>query len=218
MNEEVRLGVLISGSGTNLQAIIDAVEQGKLPVSIGVVISNVDEVEGIERAKRHGLPSRIIRHTEFPTRESFEKTLVAELDQHGVNLVILAGFLRLLSPSFVRRYPNRIMNIHPSLLPAFPGLNVQKKAIDHGVRFSGCTVHFVDEECDHGPIIIQAAVPVYPNDAVEELAERILREEHRIYPLAIRFYAEGRLRIEGRRVFVEGLQKEEKSALIHPTI
>lgn len=216
MKEEIRLGVLISGAGTNLQAIIDAVERGEVPASIAVVISNCAGVEGIEKAKRHGLDCCVIRHGDFSNRREFEEALIAEMDRHGVNLVVLAGFLRLLSPVFVRRYPNRIMNIHPSLLPAFPGLDVQQKAIDHGVRFSGCTVHFVDEECDHGPIIIQAAVPVYPDDTAEELAERILREEHRVYPIAIRLYAEGRLRVSGRRVFVVGLAKEEKKTLIHP--
>ena len=218
MKERVRLGVLISGAGTNLQAIIDAAERGELPASIASVISNCEGVEGIEKAKRHGLDCCVIRHGDFSSRHEFEKALIAELDRHEVNLVVLAGFLRLLSPLFVRRYPNRIMNIHPSLLPAFPGLDVQQKAIDHGVRFSGCTVHFVDEECDHGPIIIQAAVPVYPDDTAEELAERILREEHRIYPLAIRLYAEGRLHVSGRRVFVDGLAREDEKALIHPFV
>ena len=218
MRRQVPIGVLISGSGTNLQAIIDAVEAKELDAKIQVVLSNRAEAYGLVRAKKHGIPVEILDHKRFASREAFDQAVVDILLAREVELVVLAGFMRLLSTVFVSAYSNRIMNIHPALLPAFPGLHVQKKALEHGVRFSGCTVHFVNEECDEGPIIIQAVVPVFPEDTEESLAARILEQEHRIYPRAIQLYSEGRLHIEGRRVLVDGLVKEENQVLIQPPL
>jgi phosphoribosylglycinamide formyltransferase-1 len=209
---------LISGSGTNLQAIIDAIEAKELDAKIQLVLSNRADAHGLVRAKKHGIPIEVLDHKRFSGREDFDQAVVDILQARGVELVVLAGFMRLLSPIFVRAYSNRIMNIHPALLPAFPGLHVQKKALEHGVRFSGCTVHFVNDECDEGPIIIQAVVPVLAKDTEDSLASRILAQEHRIYPRAIQLYSEGRLRIEGRKVFVEGLAIEENQVLVQPPL
>jgi phosphoribosylglycinamide formyltransferase-1 len=218
MRQPISLGVLISGSGSNLQAIIDAIEAQELDAKIQVVLSNRADAYGLVRAKKHGIPIEVLDHKRFPSREAFDQAVVDILRDRQVELVVLAGFMRLLSPVFVRAYSNRIMNIHPALLPAFPGLHVQKKAVEHGVRFSGCTVHFVNEACDEGPIIIQAVVPVFPDDTEQTLAGRILEQEHRIYPRAIQLYSEGRLRIEGRRVFVDGLAREENQVLVLPPV
>ncbi|HYA30925.1 MAG TPA: phosphoribosylglycinamide formyltransferase, partial [Acidobacteriota bacterium] len=211
-------GVLISGGGTNLQSIIDAIEAKRLDAKIEVVLSNKTEAYGLTRARNHGVPTAILDHQAFTNREAYDQAVVDILRARDVELVVLAGFMRLLSPVFVRAYSNRIMNIHPALLPAFPGLHVQKKAVDHGVRFAGCTVHFVNEECDEGPIIIQAVVPVFPDDTEATLAARILKQEHRIYPRAIQLYAEGRLHVVGRKVSVDGLAKDEGSVLIQPSL
>lgn len=218
MARQVPIGVLISGSGTNLQAIIDAIEAKRLDAVIQVVISNKEDAFGLVRAKKHGTPTEVVDHRNFSTREAFDQAVIEILQSRQVELLILAGFMRLLSPVLVRAFSNRIMNIHPALLPAFPGLHVQKKAVEHGVRFSGCTVHFVNEECDEGPIIVQAAVPVYPDDTEETLSARILEQEHRIYPLAIQLYSEGRLKVAGRKVSVDGLIKEERQVLILPPL
>ena len=218
MRRQVPIGVLISGSGTNLQSIIDAIEGKELEAKIQVVLSNRADAYGLVRAKKHGIPVEVLDHKRFASREAFDQAVVDILRAREVELVVLAGFMRLLSPVFVSAYSNRIMNIHPALLPAFPGLHVQKKAVEHGVRFSGCTVHFVNEECDEGPIIIQAVVPVFPEDTEESLAARILEQEHRIYPRAIQLYSEGRLRIEGRKVFVDGLNKEANQVLVQPPL
>lgn len=218
MAREVPIGVLISGSGTNLQAIIDAVEEKRLDAAIRVVISNRADAFGLVRASDHHIPTEVLDHRNFATREDYDRALTDILRARQVELVILAGFMRLLSPLFVRAFPNRIMNIHPALLPSFPGLHAQRKAVEHGVRFSGCTVHFVNEECDQGPIIIQAVVPVFPDDTEESLSGRILEQEHRIYPRAIQLYSEGRLRVEGRKVLVDGLQRGESQALIQPPL
>jgi phosphoribosylglycinamide formyltransferase 1 len=218
MRRPVPIGVLISGSGTNLQSIIDAIEAKQLEAKIQVVLSNRADAYGLVRAKKHGIPVEVLDHKRFASREAFDQAVVDILRAREVELVVLAGFMRLLSPVFVGAYSNRIMNIHPALLPAFPGLHVQKKALEHGVRFSGCTVHFVNEECDEGPIIIQAVVPVFSEDTEESLAARILEQEHRIYPRAIQLYSEGRLRIEGRKVFVDGLGKEENQVLVQPPL
>jgi phosphoribosylglycinamide formyltransferase-1 len=218
MARVIPIAVLISGGGTNLQAIIDAVEAKRLDASIEIVLSNKAAAYGLTRARDHGLPVAVLDHKEFPSREAYDQAVVDLLRARGVELVALAGFMRLLSPVFVKAYSNRIMNIHPALLPSFPGLHVQRKALEHGVRFSGCTVHFVNEECDEGPIIIQAVVPVFSDDSEETLAARILEQEHRIYPRAIQLYAEGRLRIEGRRVIVTGGAKEERAALVEPPL
>jgi phosphoribosylglycinamide formyltransferase-1 len=218
MARNVPIAVLLSGSGTNLQAIIEQVEAKRLDAKIEVVLSNKADAYGLVRAKNHGIATEVLDHKQFPSREAYDQAVVDILRARGVELVVLAGFMRLLSPVFVKAYSNRIMNIHPALLPSFPGLHVQKKAVEHGVRFSGCTVHFVNEECDEGPIIIQAVVPVFPDDSEESLAARILKQEHRIYPRAIQLYAEGRLRVEGRRVLVDGLAKDEARVLFQPPL
>ena len=218
MARRVPIGVLISGGGTNLQAIIDAIEAKKLDAEICVVLSNKADAYGLARAKQHGIATAVLDHKSFASREDYDQAVVDVLRARSVELVILAGFMRLLSPVFIKASSNRIMNIHPSLLPAFPGLHVQKKALDHGVRFAGCTVHFVNEECDEGPIIIQAVVPVYPDDDEATLAARILKQEHRIYPRAIQLYAEGRLRVTGRKVLVDGLSRDESPVLVLPPL
>lgn len=215
---KVSLGVLISGGGTNLQAIIDAIEAGRLDARVELVLSNRSDAHGLARARNHGIPTEVLNHKEFASREAYDEAVVALLRARGVDLVVLAGFMRLLSPVFVKAYSNRIMNIHPALLPSFPGLHVQQKAVEHGVRFSGCTVHFVNEECDEGPIIIQAVVPVFSDDTAEMLAARILEQEHRIYPRAIQLYAEGRLRVVGRRVVIERAAKNGGEALVQPPL
>jgi phosphoribosylglycinamide formyltransferase-1 len=218
MARQVPIGVLISGGGTNLQAIIDAIEAKKLDAEVCVVLSNKADAYGLARAKQHGIATALLDHKSFASREDYDQAVVDVLRARGAELVILAGFMRLLSPVFIKAYSNRIMNIHPSLLPSFPGLHVQKKALDHGVRFAGCTVHFVNEECDEGPIIIQAVVPVYPDDDEATLAARILKQEHRIYPRAIQLYAEGRLRVTGRKVLVDGLTRDESPVLVLPPL
>jgi phosphoribosylglycinamide formyltransferase 1 len=218
MAKQLPIAVLISGGGTNLQSIIDAIEAKKLDANIELVLSNKADAHGLARAKNHGLATEVLDHKAFPSREAYDQAVVDLLRARGVELVVLAGFMRLLSPVFVRAYSNRIMNIHPALLPAFPGLHVQKKALEHGVRFAGCTVHFVNEECDEGPIIIQAVVPVFPDDNEETLAARILKQEHQIYPRAIQLYAEGRLRVVGRRVLVDRLVKDESQVIIQPPL
>jgi phosphoribosylglycinamide formyltransferase-1 len=218
MARQLPIGVLISGGGTNLQAIIDAIETKRLDAAIKLVLSNKADTYGLVRAKNHGIATEILDHRKYPSRETYDQAVVDLLRAHGVELVVLAGFMRLLSPVFVKAYSNRIMNIHPALLPSFPGLHVQKKAVEYGVRFSGCTVHFVNDECDEGPIIIQAVVPVFADDTEAKLAARILKEEHRIYPRAIQLYAEGRLRVDGRRVIVAGGANDENAALIEPSL
>lgn len=218
MARQITLAVLISGGGTNLQAIIDAIEARTLDARIELVLSNKADALGLERARKHRLATEVLDHRAFDRREAYDQAMVNSLHGRGVELVALAGFMRLLSPVFVKAYSNRIMNIHPALLPAFPGLHVQKKALEHGVRFSGCTVHFVNEECDEGPIIIQAVVPVFAEDTEESLSARILKEEHRIYPRAIQLYAEGRLQIVGRRVLIDGATRDEAQVLIQPPL
>lgn len=213
----VNLGVLVSGSGSNLQSIIDSVEAGALEASVKVVITDNPEAYALERAKKHGIPTVVLHKKGYGSREEFDRAVVRELREHGVELVALAGFMRIISPVMLEAFPMRIMNIHPSLLPAFPGLDVQRKALEHGVKFSGCTVHFVDGGLDSGPIIIQAVVPVLDADTPETLSKRILAEEHRIYPHAIRLFSEGRLNILGRRVFVEK-GPEASGAMENPKI
>jgi phosphoribosylglycinamide formyltransferase-1 len=194
-----RLGILISGRGSNFEAIADNVAAGKLDAEIAVVIANRADARGLESARQRGLKA-VCLPSKGLDREVYDRMLLEELGKNGVELVCLAGFLRLLSATFIRQYRNRILNIHPSLLPAFPGLDAQHQALEHGVRITGCTVHFVDEELDAGPIIMQAAVGVRDDDSVESLAERILKEEHRIYSEALRIVLAGEYRIVGRRV------------------
>ena len=207
MSEKPTIAVLISGSGSNLQAIIDASEKGEIPCTVGIVISNKADAYGLVRAKKHGIPTEVVDHRSFPGREEFDAKLVEILRGSGAELVCLAGFMRVLTPVFVRAFPNRILNIHPALLPSFPGTHGPRQALSYGVRFSGCTVHFLDEGVDTGPVIVQAVVPVYDDDTEETLAARILVQEHRIYPMAIRLFFAGKLHLEGRRVKVVGEPK-----------
>ena len=197
--ENRRIGVLISGRGSNLQAIIDSIAAGRLDAEIAVVISNREHAAGLERARAAGIETLHIDHKRYPSREAFDLAVVAALKQRGVSLVCLAGFMRLLSAAFVEAFPNRILNIHPSLLPAFVGLDGQRQAWEYGVKVSGATVHVVTPELDAGPIILQAVVPVRDDDTPDTLAARILAEEHRIYPEAIDIMLAGGWRIEGRR-------------------
>jgi phosphoribosylglycinamide formyltransferase-1 len=213
----VKLGVLISGEGTNLQAIIDAVRKGELNADIRVVISNKSGARGLERARRAGIAAEFVDHRRFGPREEFDRALIAALTAHDVELVACAGFMRLLSPVMVSAFRNRIMNIHPALCPAFAGVEAPRAACDYGVRFSGCTVFFVAEGVDDGPIIIQAVVPVMPDDGEETLTARIRAAEHRIYPYAIRLFQEGRLEVDGRRVRIKDWTPErEPQMLINP--
>jgi phosphoribosylglycinamide formyltransferase 1 len=194
-----RLGVLISGRGSNLQALLDAIAEGRLDATVAVVISNKAGAYGLERAHAAGIATAVLSHRDYASRDDYDRALVAELRARDVGLVCLAGFMRLLSPVFVNAFPQAILNIHPSLLPAFPGLDAQRQAVEHGVKVSGVTVHFVDAELDAGPIVLQAAVPVLPDDTPETLAARILPEEHRLYPEAVQLVLEGGWRIDGRR-------------------
>ncbi len=214
---KIKLGVLVSGRGSNLQAIIDNIEQGRLPAQIVVVISDQPHAYSLERARKHNIPAISIGAKGYKNnRDEYDALLVAELQKHNVELVCLAGFLRIITPALIKVFPNRILNIHPALLPAFPGLHVQKAVLDHGVKFSGCTVHFVDEGMDTGPIIIQAVVPVLDSDTEDSLSERILRQEHKIYSRAIQLYAEGRLKIDGRRVRVIDGKTNADEFLLNP--
>jgi phosphoribosylglycinamide formyltransferase 1 len=194
------LGVLASGRGSNLQAILDAIEAGRCPARVAVVVSDRKDAPALERARRAGARAVHLDPRAYPDRVAFDEAVAEVLDQHATELVCLAGYMRVLSPEFVRRFPGRILNVHPALLPAFPGLHAQRQALQHGVKVAGATVHFVDEGVDTGPIVLQSAVPVLDNDTEDTLAARILVEEHRLYPEAIRLYAEGRLGVEGRRV------------------
>ncbi len=200
--DTLKIGVLASGSGSNLQSIIDNIEAGKLRVEIACVVSNNASAFALDRAKRHGIPALHIDHRIFFGREAYDTALVETLHEYGVQLVALAGFMRIITPVLLNAFPSAIMNIHPALLPAFPGLHAQRQAIDYGVKVTGCTVHFVDAGTDTGPIILQAAVPVLEGDTEETLSARILVEEHRIYSEAIGLFAAGRLQIEGRKVAI----------------
>ncbi len=200
MSKKLRLAVLASGGGTNLQAIIDHCRQGSLGAEIGLVISNNPDAGALKRAGDAGLPVVCIDHRHYDGRIEYDRAVISAIRKANIELVVLAGFMRLLSSDFLNAFPHRIMNIHPSLLPAFPGLNAQRQALEYGVRLAGCTVHFLDAGMDTGPIILQAAVEVREDDTEATLSRRILQEEHRIYPLAIQLFAEGRLHVEGRRV------------------
>jgi len=216
MKKPLRIAVLASGGGTNLQSIIDQQQNGKLSVDIVVVISNNPGAGALQRAQQAGIPTQCINHRDYSVREDFDQALVAALQQAEVDLVVLAVFMRIITPIMLTAFPLRIINIHPALLPAFPGLKVQQQALDYGARFSGCTVHFIDPGVDTGPIIIQAVVPILPEDSAATLAERILEQEHRIYPQAIQWLAEGRVKVEGRKVIISG-GKSCDNSLINPT-
>ncbi len=218
MVKKVGIGVLVSGSGSNLQSIIDHTEAGTLDAEIRIVISNNPDALALERCRKHRICSVVVDHRQFDTRESYDRRTISILESSGVELVVMAGFMRILSPEFFRAFPRRIMNIHPALLPAFPGIHVQHKAVEYGVKFAGCTVHFADEGIDTGPIIIQSVVPVFEDDTADTLSARILKEEHRIYPQAIQYYAEGRIEIRGRKVFINNVQHLTEKALHNPPL
>ncbi len=196
----INLGVLISGRGSNLQAIIDAAEGGETHSHVVVVISNDPGAYGLERAKKHGIAAVVIDNRTFPDKNTYELEIVKVLRQHKVDLVCLAGYMRIVGKVLLSHFAGKMINIHPALLPSFPGLHGQKQALDYGVKLTGVTVHFVDEGCDTGPIILQAAVPVKDDDSEESLSARVLEQEHKLYPQAIRLFAEGKLKIEGRKV------------------
>jgi phosphoribosylglycinamide formyltransferase-1 len=216
--KKLRIGVLASGRGSNLQAIIDAIEAGTIPAEIAVVLSDKKDAYALKRAKKHGIATEFVNPKGLPRRDDYDAALLAKLRAHKVDLVLLAGYMRIVGIVLVEGYYGRMMNIHPSLLPSFPGLHVQKKAIDHGARFSGCTVHFVDGGVDTGPIIIQAVVPVLPGDDEDALAARILVQEHKIYPEAVRLFAEGKIKVKGRKVAIKGYKPEPGSFIINPSI
>ena len=218
MLQKIDIGVLVSGSGSNLQSIIDHIEDGTLDAEIRVVLSNNPEAYALERCRKHRIPATVVDHRQFSSREEFDRRVIEILKTSGVDLVVMAGFMRILSPEFFRAFPRKILNIHPALLPAFPGTHVQQKAVEYGVKFSGCTVHFADEVVDTGPIIIQAVVPVREDDTADDLAARILKEEHRIYPQAIQYYAEGRIEIEGRKVRIRSDRRMKEIALHNPPL
>lgn len=194
------MAFLVSGRGSNMAAIVEAMRAGRVAADPAVVVSNVPDAPALERARGWGIPTGVLDHRQIRPREAHERRVAEVLRAHGADLVCLAGYMRRLSPWLVREFSGRILNVHPALLPAFPGLDAQRQALEHGAKVAGCTVHFVDEELDHGPIVLQAAVPVLDDDTVETLSARILAEEHRIYPEAVHLFATHRLRIEGRRV------------------
>ena len=201
MREE-KLGILCSGRGSNLASIIEAIERGEIPAEIAVVIADKRDAYALERARTKGIPAVAVVYRDYAERADFERAMLDELHAHDVTLVVLAGFMRILSPVFVHAYTGRILNIHPALLPSFPGAHAHRDALAYGVKVSGCTVHFVDEGMDSGPIILQASVPVTEDDTEETLAARVLEQEHRIFPEAIKLYVEDRLRTDGRRVHI----------------
>jgi len=204
----LKLGVLASGRGSNFQAIIDSIESGYLPAEIKVLITDNPKAYAIERAKKHGIEYLVMQPKQYSSKDAYYEAIAKELKDRQVELVILAGFMRVVKKPLIDAYPMRIMNIHPALLPSFPGLHGQRQAVEYGVKISGCTVHFVDEGVDTGPIIIQAAVPVYDDDTEESLSERILKLEHRIFPYAIKLFAEGRLSVQGRIVKIKNHPKD----------
>lgn len=203
---EINLGILASGRGSNLQSIMDAVKAGKLNARVAVVVSDRKEAQALERAKQWGVTSVHLSPKDYSTRELYDSAVVKILQEYAVDLVVLAGYMRIITSALIAPYRNRVVNIHPSLLPSFPGLHSQRQALEHGVKMTGATVHFVDEQVDHGPIIVQAAVPVLDTDTEETLSARILEQEHQIYPLAIQWFAEGRLKIMGRRVIIKEIK------------
>jgi phosphoribosylglycinamide formyltransferase-1 len=222
----IRLGVLASGGGTNLQAILDACAARRIDAEVAAVISNVPGAGALERARRAGVEAVTLPSKDASDRDAYDRDLAEALASRRVDLVCLAGYMRIVSPGFLRAFgPTaatrgcpRVVNIHPGLLPSFPGLHAQRQAIAHGVRFSGCTVHFVDEGTDTGPVIVQAVVPVLPDDTEQTLAARVLAEEHRVYPQAIHWFAQGRLSVAGRRVTVAGARPAAPVAIHNPAL
>lgn len=222
----IRLGVLASGGGTNLQAILDACAAGRIDAKVAVVLSNVPGAGALARAERAGVATEVLPSKGVTDRAAYDAQLAARLQAHGVDLVCLAGYMRIVTPTFLRAFgPTpatrgcpRVLNIHPGLLPAFPGLHAQRQALDYGARFAGCTVHFVDEGTDTGPIVVQAIVPVLPGDDEASLSARILQQEHRLYPQAIQWFAQGRLSLDGRHVRLDGGRPPEPFALSNPSV
>ncbi len=213
----LRIGVLASGGGSNLQSILDACAEKRIDAKVALVLTDNPQAFSIERAKNAGVPVALIELDKNITREEHDKKVVAALKEHGVDTVALAGYMLLVTPVLLKAFPQRVINIHPALLPSFPGLHVQEAALNHGAKFSGCTVHFVDEGMDTGPIIIQAVVPIRDDDTPSTLGARILREEHRIYPQALQYLAEGRLRVKGTRVYLDP-QSPASGALHNPAV
>lgn len=222
----IRLGVLASGGGTNLQAILDACASRRISAEVAVVVSNVPGAGALERARKAGVATEVLPSKGIADREAYDLRLVEALRGYRVDLVCLAGYMRLVTPAFLRAFgPTpatrgcpRVVNIHPGLLPSFPGLHAQRQCVEYGARFAGCTVHFVDEGTDTGPVIVQAVVPVVPGDTEEALAKRILEQEHRLYPQAIEWFAQGRLAVEGRRVTVQGAREASPAPVANPPI
>ena len=214
----MRLGVLASGSGSNLQAILDACASRRIPAEVSAVVCNIPSAKALQRAEAAGVPAVLLPHGQFASREEYDRAVIGVLQRHGVELVCLAGFMRLITPVLLHAFENKILNIHPSLLPAFPGMHAVRDALAAGVRVSGCTVHVVDEGTDSGPILIQAAVPVLDGDSEEALAARILSQEHRCYPRAISLWAQGRVHLEGRRVRIDGAAGSSARTLSSPEL
>jgi phosphoribosylglycinamide formyltransferase 1 len=222
----IRVGVLASGGGTNLQAILDACAARRIQAEVAVVVSNVPDAGALERARRAGVATEVLPSKGVTDREAYDRRLVETLHAHRVDLVCLAGYMRLVTPAFLRAFgptPEtrgcpRVLNVHPGLLPSFPGLHAQRQCVEYGARFAGCTVHFVDEGTDTGPVIAQAVVPVEPGDVEEILARRILEQEHRLYPQAIQWFAEGRLSVEGRKVLVADARPPPPAAVTNPAV
>jgi len=214
----MRLGVLASGSGSNLQAILDGCANGSIPAQVAVVICNVPGAKALQRAEAARVPTVLLDHKQFGSRDDYDRAVVAELRRHRVELVCLAGFMRLIGAVLLTEFQNKILNIHPSLLPAFPGLHAVRQALAARVRVSGCTVHVIDQGTDSGPILIQAAVPVLDGDTEETLAARILRQEHRCYPRAIALWAEGRVQLDGRSVRIVGAAGDPARAIASPEL
>ena len=209
--------ILISGRGSNMESLLHGAASGSLPVRVAAVISNRPLAKGLETAAAMGIPTQVIDHTQFDSRESFDAAVAGVIDSVSPDLIVLAGFMRILSDGFVRRFAGRMINIHPSLLPSFPGLHTHRRALAEGVRVHGCTVHFVTLALDHGPIIVQAVVPVLDGDDEASLAQRVLIQEHQIYPMAVRWFAEGRLRLRDERVELNAVQ-DGSGALISPSV
>lgn len=218
MKSKLIIGVLVSGSGSNLQSIIDNIEANRLEAAIGIVISNAADAYALERARKHGIETAVVDHRLYATRRAFEDVLIGTLREASVELVVMAGFMRVLSDHFLGAFPMRVMNIHPALLPSFKGMDAQRQAFEYGVKFSGCTVHFADNGVDTGPIIIQSVVPLLPDDTLETLRNRILAEEHRLYPQAIQFFAEGRITVSGRTVHISNQRKPDSFSLRNPPL
>jgi len=214
----LKLGVLVSGRGSNLGAILDAIRRGRLHAEVAVVISDRTEAPALAMARARGCATLTIDPKAYLTREQFDQAVADSLRHHGVELVVLAGYLRIVTPALIEPFRHRIMNIHPALLPSFPGLKAQWQAVEGGVKLAGCTVHFVSEEVDRGPIIIQAAIPVRPGEREASLARRLLQQEHRILPRAVELYAQGRLRVTGRTVRIKGLRAPKEAVLVNPPL